>query len=276
MPLVSVGEFELSYSFNCADTRDDGLTLVLVHGAGGQKLDWPATWRSASKKMRMMGLAPRSEGRQLENYPIYAVDLPGHGKSTGQSQTRIEAYAGAIASFLEALDLKRVLLVGHSMGAAIALTLAVTPNQRLAGIALIGGSSRLVVTDAILQGLQNDFEPTVNNIVKYSWHRDTGAFFKQESRQRILDAGSDTVYRDFLACSQFDLSDRLAELEVPALIIASDHDRMVPLETSRKLAESLPQGTFVGLKNCGHYQHIEQARRVSDALGSFLQNELAG
>lgn len=275
MPRVSIGEYEVSYSFNGAKGRVDGLTLVLVHGAGSEIRDWPATWRSAGSKMQMMGLAPKSEGRQLENYPIYAVDLPGHGKSDGESQTTVENYAKVVASFLAALDLEKVVLVGHSMGAAIALTLAVEPNPRLAGVALIGGSSHLVVTDAILEGLQNNFAPTVDNIVKYSWHKDTSAFFKQENRQRLHDAGSDVVYNDFLACSRFDLSDRLVDVGIPVLVIAADQDRMVPQEASRRITETLEHGTFAGLENCGHYMHIEQPRRVAAVLASFLENDLS-
>lgn len=271
MPFISVGDHELSYSFNGASTRKDGLALVLVHGAGGHKQDWPATWRSASQKMQGMGLTARSEGRQLENYPIYAIDLPGHGRSAGKSQTHVDAYANTVASFLEALDLKKVVLVGHSMGAAIALTLAVRANPGLAGIVLIGGSSRLVVSDAILDGLRSDFEPTVDNIVRYSWHKDTSAFFKRENRQRLLEAGSDVVYNDFLACSRFDLSDRLSTVGIPVLIIAADQDRMVPLETSRKMAEALPQGTFAELRDCGHFMHVEQPRQVARVLASFLE-----
>lgn len=276
MPFISVGDHDVSYSFNGANARKDGLILVLVHGAGGHKQDWPATWRSASHKMQGMGLTARSEGRQLENYPIYAIDLPGHGRSAGNSQTDVDVYAKTVASFLEALDLKKVVLIGHSMGAAIALTLAVRPNPRLAGIALIGGSSRLVVSDAILGGLQGDFEPTVDNIVRYSWHKDTSAFFKRENRQRMLEAGSDVVYNDFLACSRFDLSDRLSTIGIPVLIIAADQDRMVPLDKSRKMAEALPKATFAELHNCGHFMHVEQPRKVAGVLASFLETGLGG
>jgi pimeloyl-ACP methyl ester carboxylesterase len=275
MPLVSVGDYELSYSFNGVDAREDGLSVVLVHGAGGQELDWPMAWRSANDMTRLMGLTPKSHGGELDNFPIYAVDLPGHGKSGGTSHNTVEAYSEAVARFLDAMDLEKVLLVGHSMGAAISLTLGVEHNQRLVGIALIGGSSRLVVSDAILDGLQNAFEPTVDNIVKYSWYKNTGAFFKQKGRQRMLDAGSAVVYDDFLACSRFNLSQRLEEVDVPVLVVASDHDRMVPLDKSRKMAETFKHGTFVGLENCGHFQHIEQTSRVAEELSGFLLGDLS-
>ncbi len=274
MALISIGDHDLSYSHNGVDPREDGLSLVLVHGAGCTELDWPMAWRSSNDMTRLMGLTPKSHGGQLDNFPIYVLALPGHGKSGGTSLDTVDAYADAVGSFLDALELERALVVGHSMGAAIALTLAVEHHPRVAGIALIGGSSRLVVTDAILDGLQNHFEPTIDNIVKYSWFKNTGAFFKEKNRQRALDAGQEVVYNDFLACSRFNLSKRLDEVEVPALVVASDNDRMVPLDASRKMAEAIDGATFVGLENCGHYQHIEQTSRVADELASFLQAKL--
>ncbi|MEX3009643.1 alpha/beta fold hydrolase [Hoeflea sp. TYP-13] len=276
MPKVTVGDHELSYSFNSVDTRDDGLTLVLVHGAGGQLADWPVAWRSNADMTRLVGLTPKSHDGGLDKFPVYAVDLPGHGESGGASQRSVDAYAQEIAGFMDAMNLNNVFLIGHSMGAAIALTLAVGHNPRLAAISMIGGSSKLAVSPAILDGLQNAFEPTVDNIIKYSWHKNTTDFFKQKGRQRMIEAGADVVYNDFFACSQYDLSDRLGDVEVPVLIIASTGDRMVPVDMSKEMAGAFKRGNCIVLEDCGHFQHIEQTTRVADALTGFLNGELAG
>ena len=86
----------------------------------------------------------------------------------------------------------------------------------------------------------------------------------------MLDAGAKTVHSDFLACSRFDLSDRVVEIVVPVLVIASDYDRMVPLNVSWEMAEVLKDSYFVSLENCGHFQHIEQTSKVAAELVSFL------
>lgn len=276
MPNISVGDHDLSYSFNGVADREDGLTLVLVHGAGGKFADWPVAWRSNADMTRLVGLTPKSHDGELDQYPVYAVDLPGHGASGGTSLDTVDAYAAEIATFLEALDLKKVFLIGHSMGAAIALTLAVQQNPRLASIGLIGGSSKLVVSPAILDGLQNSFEATVDNIIRYSWHKKTSDFFKQKGRQRMLEAGSDVVYDDFLACSRFDLSEQIDDLDLPVLVIVSTGDRMVPPETSGAMAERLKNCRHVVLEDCGHFQHMEQVGRVADELTSYLNDELVG
>ena len=121
-------------------------------------------------------------------------------------------------------------------------------HRRICSVVAIGGASKMIVNDAILEGLQNTFEATVDSIVRYSWHKKTGAvadspqmaaFFREKAKQRMLDAGSKTVFGDFLACSRFDLSKRVGEIVVPVLVIASDCDRMVPLDVSWEMSEVL-------------------------------------
>ena len=270
MAEVSLNEYDLSYSFNGVSNSGEGISLLLIHGAGGQEVDWPLAWRSLDDLTRALGLTPKDHGGELDNYPIYSLDLPGHGKSGGGSQTSVEKYADAVNEFVTAIKLDNVCIVGHSMGASIALNAALNKYSWLTAIAMIGGASKMFVTDAILEGLKENFEPTIENIVKYSWYKNTGAFFKQKGRQRMLEAGSKVVHDDFYACSKFDVSDRLAEIDIPALVIASDYDRMVPLKISSEMADQLGRSTFVTLKNCGHFQHIEQTSRVAKELGNYL------
>ncbi|MDS9948902.1 MAG: alpha/beta hydrolase [Planktomarina sp.] len=270
MAKISLNGYELSYSFNGVSKSTNGVSVLLIHGAGGQEVDWPLAWRSLNDLTRSLGLTPKDHGGGLDNYPVYAIDLPGHGKSGGKSQSSVEEYANAVNEFVTAIELDNVCIVGHSMGASIALNAALNKYSWLTAIAMIGGASKMFVTDAILEGLKENFEPTIENIVKYSWYKNTGAFFKQKARQRMLEAGSKVVHDDFYACSQFDVSDRLAEIDVPTLVIASDHDRMVPLKISHEMANQLSRSTFVALENCGHFQHIEQTSRVAKELVNYL------
>ena len=270
MTKIALNGYELSYSFNGVSNSGRGINLLLIHGAGGQAVDWPIAWRSVNDLTRSLGLTPKDHGGELDNYPIYALDLPGHGTSGGESQTSVEKYADIVNKFVTAIKLDNVCIVGHSMGASIALSAALNKYNWLKAIALIGGASKMFVTDAILEGLKENFEPTIENIVKYSWYKNTGAFFKQKGRQRMLEAGSKVVYDDFYACSKFDVSDRLAEIDIPALVIASDYDRMVPIKISSEMADKLGRSTFVILKKCGHFQHIEQTSRVAKELGNYL------
>lgn len=291
MPKVNIKNHDISYSYNGVSSGSKNPTIVLIHGAGGQEIDWPRAWRSANSQAKSMGLTPSNHGviklfnAGLDDYSVYAVDLPGHGKSDGKSKSSIDEYSIDIIDFLDAMGLTNVCLVGHSMGAAIALNASLSQHWRIRSIVAIGGASKMIVNDTILEGLQNTFETTVDNIVKYSWHKQTGAiadslqmakYFREKAKQRILNAGSRTVHGDFLACSRFDLDERLGEISVPVLVIASDCDRMVPLHVSQKMAEKLPNAQFVTLEGCGHFQHIEQTSRVATELSNFLRSVGSG
>jgi pimeloyl-ACP methyl ester carboxylesterase len=271
MPTVDTPIATLAYTHNGVVPEPGRPALVLVHGAGGRERDWPMAWRSRADYTRDMGLTPSGHAAELDTRPVYAVDLPGHGGSGGSGADTVAAYADAVAAFLDALDLGDAIVVGHSMGAGIALDLAARHNPRLAGIVLIGGAARLNVSDAILDGLQSHFEATVDAIVKYSWFKQTTAFFKQKGRQHIIETGQATVYGDFLACSRYDLSGRLGDVAVPALVIASDNDRMVPLEASRAVHDGLTDSRLVTLENCGHFQHIEQTAKCAEAISEFCR-----
>jgi len=287
MPKVDIKNHGISYSFNGVSNSIGGSTIVLIHGAGGQEIDWPKAWRSANAKEKSMGLTPSNQGviklfnAGLDDYSIYAVDLPGHGKSDGESKSSIDEYSSDVMDFLDTMNLEKVCLVGHSMGAAIALNASLSQHWRICSVVAIGGASKMLVNDAILQGLQKTFESTVDNIVKYSWHKKTGAiadsqqmaaYFREKAKQRMLDAGPRTVHGDFLACSRFNLDDRLAEISVPVLVIASDCDRMVPLNVSQEMARKIPNAKFVSLEGCGHFQHIEQTNQVATELSYFLRS----
>ena len=275
MPKVSVGDYELAYSFNGVEPAGDGPVIVLVHGAGGQMADWPMAWRGNADMTGPDGPAPNSDDGGLAKFTTYAIDLPGHGRSGGTSQRTVDDYAQAVAAFMEALDLKNVFLVGHSMGAGIALTLAVEGNPRLCAIAIVAGSSKLSVSPAILEGLQTDFEATADNIVKYSWHRDTGDAFRQEGRRRLLEAGPKVAHDDFFACSGYDLSDKLERVSIPVLVVAATADKMVPADKSQALAGKLRRAKYVALEGCGHYLQIEQTEAIGQALSDFLIKEIA-
>ena len=287
MPKVDVKNHRISYSFNGVSKGIGNSAIVLVHGAGGQEIDWPRAWRRANVQAKSMGLTPSNHGviklfnAGLDDYSIYAVDLPGHGKSDGKGKSSINEYSIDVIDFLDAMELENVCLVGHSMGAAIALNASLSRNSRIRSVVAIGGASKMIVNDAILEGLQKTFEATVENIIKYSWHKKTGAiagsqqmaaYFREKAKQRVLNAGSKTVHGDFLACSRFDLGERLEEILVPVLVIASDCDRMVPIHVSREMAGKLPNAKFVMLEGCGHFQHIEQTSKVAEELSNFLGN----
>ncbi|MGQ9593277.1 MAG: alpha/beta fold hydrolase [Anaerolineae bacterium] len=236
--------------------RDEGAraAVVLVHGAGGSHVHWPVALR------------------RLPGATVYALDLPGHGRSEGEGRRSIGAYRDVVRAFLEVAGLERAILVGHSMGGAIALDVALRYPKRLAGLVLVGSGARLRVAPALLQGLQEDYPRAVENLVQWLFAEGAPEQPRRRARQQLLEANPDVVYGDFLACDGFDVMGELPRVETQTLVICGTADRMTPLKYSEYLAAHIPQARLEVIPGGGHMVMLEQPEPVARAVSAFLRS----
>ena len=275
---VSVGGQDICFSANGIAVTPERPTLVLVHGAGGSKLDWPQSWRGVEEATAPLGLwtstvvLPGEGGQSLHSYPVLALDLPGHGGSDGQSLSDIDVYGAVVIRFIEALGLENVCLVGHSMGVGVVLSAVLQSSVWISSLCLIAGAARMPVTPELLKGLQNQTEDTVAAIARSCWHKSTPEHYVKTTQQRMMSASGSVLLNDFTACSKLDLSAKLPALQVPTLILASQEDRMVKGAEIEAMAQAIPKAQLQILHECGHFLHVERASVAAAALAGFLAN----
>lgn len=224
--------------------------IILIHGAGGNHLYWP------------------SEIRRMPGYQVYALDLPGHGKSGGCGQQSIPLYAQSILAWLTEMDLHRAIFVGHSMGAAIALTIALDFPEHVLGLGLIGAAASLPVASAILEKTASPttFQNAVELVTGWSFARQTDARLVELATLRMGETRPSVLHGDFLACDAFDITGRVSEILQPALVIVGAEDRMTPPREAQFLASSLPKARLETIPNAGHMVMLEQPQAVAQAL----------
>lgn len=229
--------------------------MVLIHGAGGNYLNWPP------------------EIRRLPGYPIYAIDLPGHGQSGGSGQSSINGYAYHLVEWLQALNIPQVILVGHSMGAAIAMRLTILIPQLVRGLCIIGGSAHMKVNPALLEitSSPTTYQNGVNTIIQWSFSRETPARLKELAAHRMAKTQPRVLQNDFLACRDFDIIGSLQGITAPTLIICGREDKMTPARQAQFLAEQLPQARLEIIPGAGHMVMIEQPRAVAALLADFAE-----
>jgi len=241
MPVVHVGEIDLWYADQHPKTASP-LPVLLLHGAGGSHLDWPATLR------------------RLPDRRVIALDLPGHGRSSPPWRDSIAVYAGELSRLLDRLDIPRCILVGHSMGGAIALALALQRPECAAGLILIASGARLPVPSEIVDGLIEEPRPALSRF---------GARLGMSGMSAVDPA---VLRADLLACDRFDARPTLDRLTMPALVIAGRDDRMTPVSFSAELASRMGKATLVIVDGGGHFLVLEQP----DQVGGIVRDWLAG
>lgn len=226
--------------------------VVLVHGAGGSRLLWPP------------------QLRRLPGVTVYTLDLPGHGRSGGEACTTIVGYAEAVVGFLDEVGVAHAVIVGHSVGGAIALTLALDSPDRVAGLALIATGARLRVAPAVLDGLHADFAAAVEFLNRLTWSPGISPTLIERGRETLLEAGPAVLLNDLTACDRFDVMGRLNEIRAPTLVIAGSADLLTPPKYARFLAEHIPDARCEILEGAGHMVMLERPAEVARAVREFL------
>jgi pimeloyl-ACP methyl ester carboxylesterase len=251
MPYTTVGSGRVFYTRHTASSPE-APHLILLHGAGGSHQHWGAAIRN------------------LHNANVYALDLPGHGRSIGKGRAAIADYAFFVIELMDALGLKQAALAGHSMGGATAMTAALNYPQRVAGLVLVGTGARLRVLPKILEGTLNDFENTVELICQYAYAPQAPRALVYRGQQQMLQVAPHTMHDDFMACNAFDVMERLAEISCPTLIVCGTQDALTPPKYSRFLAERIAGSELVLVEGGGHMVMVEKANEVAEAIASAL------
>lgn len=251
MPYATIAGERTFYALYQGDVRGKR-NLVLMHGAGGSHLDWPSSLR------------------RLGGASVYALDLPGHGRTGGTGRSSIAAYRDILFAFLDTLSLDRAIVVGHSMGGAIALDFALHYPDRLAGLVLVGSGARLRVSPAILTGILCDFEATVDLVCDYAYGPGASEQLKRLGRQRMLKSSPEVLYGDYAACDAFDVMERLGQVHCPTLIIGGTADRLTPSKYSIYLRDHIPGAALVLVDSAGHMVMLEKSEVITRAISNFI------
>ena len=252
MPAIIINGERLHYQLHHGTPRVDGPALVLVHGAGGNLMHWPG------------------ELRRLPGHTVYAFDLPGHGKSGGAGRTEVGAYAEVVRGIADMLGLAPFVLVGHSMGGAIALEFSLRDPARLAGLMLVGTGAKLRVAPEILTGILSDYAGTTELLAQWAHGEHVDPNLLRPYVRRLREVRPEIIHGDFAACDAFDRRADVSRIALPALILCGEADRMTPVKFSQFLHEQITGSQLVIVPGAGHMVMLEQPAAVAEAVAYFL------
>ncbi len=250
MPIVETVSGPVFYRYYEGPTEIP--PFVLIHGAGGSRLNWPA------------------EIRRFSGAAVYTLDLPGHGLAGGAGCTTVAAYGEALQAFLTAVDAPPVVLVGHSMGGAIAMTVALEAPERVAALVLVATGARLRVAPAILEIIHDDFARAAALINQLAWSPDTPPALVRQGEQAFLQNSPQVLWGDFVACDHFDVRERLMEIAAPTLVIGGTDDRLTPLKYAQYLETHIPDARLEVIAGGGHMVALERPVEVAGIIRVHL------
>ncbi|MCL4440128.1 MAG: alpha/beta hydrolase [Firmicutes bacterium] len=237
-------------------TRGEGRKKILcIHGTGCNSLHW-------------LKVEPP------EGWQIIAVDLPGHGLSKEDPLDSIDEYATWVRNFI--IDLgERVLLAGHSMGGAIAQSVANSYPDLLSGLVLACTGARLQVSPQLLDLCRGeDTTPIARFLSKYAYGKNVSQAQITQWQEELGTPPPAVYLAGFTACSNFDFRDKLAAIQLPTLILYAAEDRMTPPDYAKHLHAQLPYSTLAEVKDSGHMAILEQPGYVSEILAEFCEDKI--
>ena len=237
-----------------------GKPIVLLHGVGD-------SWRSW--ELVMAHLPAR--------YRVYALSMRGHGLSdapdTGYSQKEM---AADVTAFLEALNLRGVTLVGHSLGSFIAQAAAVADRGRLEGLVLVGSGPGGVQDPAVSGDVRGVFEglaadPRAARDFQASTIRRPvpAPFF--ELMVETLAGVRPHVWRQVIgAVYSADTAEALRTLAVPTLLVRGEHDEMLTAADQDALLARIRRARLIEYPGTGHAPQWEWPDRFASDLVAFV------
>ena len=254
MPLIKTAGTELWIADHRRDKRK--MTAILIHGAGSSHLSFP-------KELRQLGIID----------PV-VVDLCGHGKSPGQGHDSIAENASDIVALLDALEIESAVIVGHSMGGAIAQTLALDHGKRVAALVLIATGARLAVNPALISGIVTDTPATIASLNRWTWSKAASESLREQSAEIMRQTDSQVIQRDFTACDRFNVRKRLAQIASKTLVMAGEQDKMTPLSLSQEMADQIPLAELEVTPQGSHMFMLEQAATTAQTIEDWLGKTL--
>jgi pimeloyl-ACP methyl ester carboxylesterase len=230
-----------------------GKPLLFVHGSGADHTLWGYQFQALKR-----------------HYSIAALDLNGHGRSPRREGDGLKTYTEDVLAVIEALE-EPVFLVGHSLGGAVALNVALESPESLRAIGLVGTGAKLRVHPQILSLIDEDFIKAVELILSWAFAPNPSSEIYQRAQGQMVQNGPEILKRDLSTCDRFDVMDRLHEMAVPALIICGRDDELTPIKYSEYLRDNLPEARLEIIEGAGHMVMLERPDELNSILARFAQ-----
>jgi len=223
------------------------MSILFIHGAGAN----PSVWHL-----------------QIVHFKgSLAVELPGHPNGSGLRS--VDDYARVVEHQIDEKGITDPIIVGHSMGGAIAIEIALR-RRELRALVLVGTGARLRVRAEFLAKVKEDYEKAAKLLAAWSVSASADPILVDRIARDLVKVKAEVTLGDFTACDRFDRMDRVGEIDCRTLVVCGEDDRMTPKKYSQYLHEKIKNSEVAIMPGAGHSVMLEKPREFNRVLEAFF------
>lgn len=204
-----------------------------------------------------------------ENVTSYALDLPGFGRSAlPRGAFTIHDFAEVVADFIHKLDLKKVILVGHSFGGRVSIKLAAEHPDLIdklilvdsAGIKLDEARSNIMGTAAkVLKPL---FRPKFMKGIRHKIYESIGS---------VDYVATPELTQIYLEATREDLRKHFKDISVPTLLVWGEKDSSTPIEIANIMHKEIKNSDLIVFAGASHFSFLDEPEKFLKELIKFIR-----
>lgn len=218
------------------------------------------------------------------DYNCISLDLPAHGQSACALPEDVTGYAEAVEETIlhlqnEGIATKDVVLMGYSLGGAIVSDVAIRKNVALSGIVFLSSCANMDQYTPLVDGLKDmpkeEFKTAA--IIDFLYGPDTPQEVKDVMSESFIKLGApdEVGYNDLIVANKYNRIEELKGLEVPAMIIHGNDDRIILPMAAVDLWNALPNSELLMLPYRGHSAIFDDTDAVATKIQSFIKRAVA-
>ena len=239
------------------DFDEEKSSILLIHGSGLTHIVWSL----------------HEQFYASQGFNILSVDLPGHGNSEGPSLKSIEEISDWVKSLMNVLDIKKIIIIGHSQGSLVGIDFASRYPNLTNSLVLVAGSYKMPVNQDLIDYAEAGDEKAVLLMMKWGYEG-SKAFIGGNPVKKIINSSREireVLAIDLNACNNYKSGkESLEKINCPTLCIFGDLDKMVPLEVGNKMASMIKNSEKKIINNCGHMIIFEKAFEMRKLVKEFI------
>ena len=233
-------------------------SILLIHGSGQSHVVWSLTDQYLSD----------------QGYNVFALDLPGHGNSEGESLKSIEEMASWLDKVVKKIGIIDLTILGHSQGCLVALEYFNKFPQKIKNMVFVAGSYEIPVNKKLIDLAQGGDIESLNLMMKWGYGY-SKQFIGGNPLQKILNSSREVrevLAVDLIACNNYKNGiNCVKKIKCPTFFIFGDLDKMIRLEKGKEFSGLIPGSKMHIIKDCGHMIILENAFEMREKIASFLK-----